>query len=345
MDNRRKQMNHTKRRELLLAGAAASALAILPGRARAAQWQAKQFHNQPAKSHQHQFLVDLWEQVRQETGGRLEVTVFANNNNIPGSDPAALDMLQKGELEFFTLMGGILGRLVPVAEIQGLPFAFTSHDQVHHANDGALGEYIGRECAAKGIYRFQFGLLENGFRHISMIDHPIRTADDLKGVKMRVPDGQMFRELFSALGAVPTTVNIKDLYGALKSRQVDGQENPLVVTEVNKLYEVTKYISITNHMWSGFNLLGNMKFWNSLPADVQQAVQRNVKKYVALQRAYTDKLNRELEATLAGRGLVFNTADVSTFRAKLGDGFYPRWKSQFGGQAWGLLEAQVGKLG
>jgi tripartite ATP-independent transporter DctP family solute receptor len=338
-------MNNYKRRELLLAGAAAAACAILPGRARAAQWQAKQFHNQPAQSHQHQFLVELWEQVKQETGGRLEVTVHAQNNNIPGSDPAALDMLQKGELEFFTLMGGILGRLVPVAEIQGLPFAFTSHEQVHRANDGALGEYIGRECAAKGIYRFQFGLLENGFRHISMIDRPIRMADDLAGVKMRVPDGQMFRDLFSSLGAVPTTVNIKDLYDALKTRRVDGQENPLVITEVNKLYEVTKYVSITNHMWSGFNLLGNMKFWNGLPADVQEAVLRNVKKYVALQRAYTDRLNRELEGTLAGRGMVFNTADVATFRNKLGGGFYQRWKSQFGAAAWNLLEAQVGKLG
>src|SRR5712691_3512006 len=108
---------------------------------------ARQFHNQPVQSHQHQFLSDLWAQVAKETGGRLEVIVFAQNGGIPGSDPQALDMLQSGELEFFTLMGGILGRKVPVAEIQGLPFAFTSHAQVHRANDGALGEYLGRECA------------------------------------------------------------------------------------------------------------------------------------------------------------------------------------------------------
>src|SRR5436853_4927240 len=146
-------------------------------------------------------------------------------------------------------MGGILGRKVPVAEIQGMPFAFTSHAQVHRANDGALGEYIGRQCAAQGIYRFQHGLLENGFRQISMIDRPIRTADDLRGVRMRVPDGQMFRELFSALEAVPVTVNIRELYEALKARRVDGQENPLVIMEVNRLYEVMKYTSTTNHMW------------------------------------------------------------------------------------------------
>jgi tripartite ATP-independent transporter DctP family solute receptor len=309
------------------------------------KWTARQFHNQPAQSHQHQFLTDLWAQVAKETGGRLQVTVYPQNNNIPGSDPGALDMLASGELEFFTLMGGILGRKVPVAEIQGLPFAFTSHAQVHKANDGALGEYIGRECAAKGIYRFQYGLLENGFRQIAMVDRPIRTAEDLRGVRMRVPDGQMFRDVFGALEAQPVTVNIRELYAALKSRQVDGQENPLVIVEVNKLYEVTKYVSTTNHMWSGFNLLANLKFWRGLSADVQEIAHRNVKKYVAMQRAYTDGLNRELEGKLAARGMIFNAADVSTFRAKLGGGFYQRWKSELGPTAWGLLEREVGRLG
>jgi tripartite ATP-independent transporter DctP family solute receptor len=337
-----------KRRELLLAGAAAgvvTACAVPSSRERAPQWQAKLFHNQPVQSHQQQFLVDLWEQVRKETDGRLAVTVYPQNNNISGSDPAALDMLQSGELEFFTLMGGILGRKVPVAEIQGLPFAFTSHAQVHRANDGALGEYLGRECRAKGIYRFQYGLLENGFRHISTVERPVRTAEDLRGVKIRVPDGNMFRDLFTSLEAQPVTVNIRELYEALKTRRVDAQENPLVITEVNKLYEVTRYVSITNHMWSGFNLLANLKFWDGLPPDVQDVVQRNVKKYVGLQRAYTDKLNRELETTLAGRGMVFNTADVTTFRRKLGGGFYQRWRSEFGATAWSLLEEQVGRLG
>jgi len=152
-----------ERRALVLTGAATAVCAILPVRARGAQWQAKQFHNQPAQSHQHQFLLDLWGQVKTETGSRLEVTVHAQNNGIPGGDPAALAMLQKGDLEFYTVIASILGRAVPVMEIQGLPFAFASHEQVHRANDGALGEYLGRECAAKGIYRFQYGLLETAF--------------------------------------------------------------------------------------------------------------------------------------------------------------------------------------
>jgi TRAP-type transport system periplasmic protein len=332
------------RRRAFIAAGSVIALGACATAARR-EWTARQFHNQPAQSHQHQFLTDLWAQVAKETDGRLRVTVFPQNANVPGSDPQALDMLASGELEFFTIMGGILGRKVPVAEIQGVPFAFTSHAQVHAANDGKLGEYIGRACLAAGIYRFQYGLLENGFRQISMVEKPIRTAADLRGVKMRVPDGQMFRDLFSALEAQPVTVNIRDLYEALKARRVDGQENPLVITEVNKLYEVTRYVSVTNHMWSGFNLIANLRFWNSLPEDIQQVVLRNVRKYVGEQRAYTDNLNRQLGERLASRGLIFNNADVASFRAKLGGGFYQRWRNDFGERAWALLEEQVGKLG
>jgi tripartite ATP-independent transporter DctP family solute receptor len=332
------------RRDFLVASSAPM-IAILPGCSRAPRWTGRQFHNQPAESHQHRFLVDLWNTVKAETNGDLEITVYPQNNNVAGSDPAALDMLQHGGLEFFTVMGGILDLLVPAAAIQGVPFAFSTHQQVHKANDGKLGEYIGKECTAKGIHRFQYGLLENGFRQINMLDKPIRTADDLVNVRMRVPDAQIIRDTFQALGAEPVTINIADLYEALKTRRVDGQENPLVVTEVNRLYEVTKYLSITNHMWSGFNLIGNLKFWQSLPPSVHAVVDRNVRKYVEQQRVYTNDLNNTLAAKLAERGMVVNVADVGSFRRGLGFRFYQRWRDQLGSTAWGLLEDEVGKLG
>ncbi|PYM99785.1 MAG: ABC transporter substrate-binding protein, partial [Candidatus Rokuibacteriota bacterium] len=118
----------------------------------------------------------------------------------------------------------------------------------------------------------------------------------------------------------------------------------LVVTEVNRLYEVTRYVAITNHMWSGFNMLANGRFWSGLPADVQAIIERNVAIHVARQREYTQRLNRELESRLAQRGLVFNRADVASFRRRLGDAFYRRWKAELGTTAWRLLEAEVGPL-
>lgn len=309
------------------------------------RWTGRQFHNQPVTSHQHRFLVDLWDEVRAATDGRVNITVYAENGGIKGSDPQALDMLTSGELEFMTLMGGLLGKAVPVAEIQGLPFAFSTHEQVHKANLSPLGDYIDRECAAAGIHRFRHGLLENGFRHITMIDKPITCADDLVGVVMRVPNGEMFHDVFTVLEAKPVAVNINQLYGALQSHRVDGQENPLVVAEVNRLYEVTRYVSLTAHMWSGFNLIGNLAFWRRLPTEIEAVIDRAVAKHVAHQRAYTDDFNRELMGTLSKRGMIFNAADVDSFRRKLGSGFYRRWKARLGVTAWRLLEEQVGGLG
>jgi TRAP-type transport system periplasmic protein len=323
----------------------AQAMTIATREAASGRWTGRQFHNQPVTSHQHQFLVDLWDEVRAVTGGRVAIAVHAQNGGVQGSDPQALDMLIAGELEFMTLMGGILGKVVAVAEIQALPFAFQTHEQVHRAFRSPLGDYVARECAASGIHCFRDGLLENGFRHIAMIDKPITCADDLAGVAMRVPDGEMFRDLFTVLETRPTTVNINQLYAALQSHRVDGQENPLVVTEVNRLYEVTRYMSLTAHMWSGFNLLANLDFWNRLPADIQDVVNRAVATHVARQRAYTEDLNRELVTRLAARGMTFNRADTDSFRRKLGNGFYARWKSRFGATAWSLLEQQVGAIG
>ena len=105
-------------RRLLIAGASAAALCFTCRAARTSPlWHARQFHNEPSESYLHGFLVQMWTAVRAETNGRLDVTVYPQNAGIPGSDPAALDMLRSGELQFFTLMGGILGNAVPVAEI------------------------------------------------------------------------------------------------------------------------------------------------------------------------------------------------------------------------------------
>jgi tripartite ATP-independent transporter DctP family solute receptor len=330
----------TRRGAVSLLAAAVAA----PARAAPPLWTARQFHNQPEDSHLHRFLATLWVAVAHETGGRLQVTVTPQDGGLPGSDPAMLDRLVSGEIEFFTLMGGILGRLVPVAEIQGLPFAFPDRAAAYSALDGPLGDHIARECAARGLHCFRKGMLENGFRHLGMVERPVRTVDDLQGLRIRVPQVEMFRSLFAALGAVPVAIDIDGLYAALKDRRVDGHENPLVITEFNRLYEVTRRISLTAHTWSGFNMLANGRFWARLPLDVQQTVERNVVRTARLQRAFTADANTRLGQTLAARGMSFNTADSAGFRARLGTAFYRDWKERLGRTAWRLLEDKVGPL-
>jgi tripartite ATP-independent transporter DctP family solute receptor len=309
----------------------------------AADYTFTQYHNQTATSSLHRRLVEMWAAIRTETRGRVETEVFAQNNRLAGSDPAALKMLAIGEIQFFTLMGGILGTVVPAAEIQQVPFAFRSAAHAHTAMDGALGGYLRTEMAAHGIFGFPVGAFDNGMRHIAGTTRPIARPDDLIGIRMRVPAGQMVADTFRALGAEPITINSDGIYDALKTGKVDAQENPLALVDLFKIYEVVTYVSMTSHMWSGFNLLAHLPTWTRLPADITGAIERNVAKYVRLQRRDQEQMNVRLRTDLARRGLVFNDVAPGPFRRAL-SGVYGAWKERLGSRCWSLLEATAGPL-
>jgi tripartite ATP-independent transporter DctP family solute receptor len=319
-------------------------MVLLARRLPAAEFELRNFHNQPADSPQHKRLLEMWKAVEEETRGRVHVQVFPDNNRTPGSDPAVFKMLVNGELDFFNLNGGIIGTLVPPVNVQGIPFAFRTQPQVYRALDGDLGEYLAQEMRAKGVYAVPRGCFENGFRQISCATKPIRTAADLQGLKMRTPDAPIYIECWRALGATPVIANFDKLYETLKTRAADAQDNPLNVVELLRLYEVQKYESMTSHMWSGFNLIANLRVWERLPGDVQTVIQRNAAKYAALQRADNEALNHALRTRLADRGMIFNEVDPASFKAMLG-GYYARWKQEIGQRTWTLLEQHVGKLG
>ena len=336
-------MNWTRRS--VLSGAAAvmgSTLIVRP--LQAAEYRFSQYHNQADTGTLHKNLTAMWEAIRVETNGRVEATVYPENNKLPGGDPDALKMLIAGEIQFFTLMGGIIGTVVPVAESQQLPFAFSSPEVAHKVVDGPLGKYIGEEMAAKGMYLFPIAGFDNGMRQVATISRPIVEPQDFAGMKMRVPPGQMMIDTFSAFGAQTVTTSANKIYDALKAGTVDGQENPLGILEGFKLYELVKYVSLTNHMWSGFNAMAHAGTWQALPRDIKDVIERNVTKYVRQQRQEQAVLNAELRNDFVRRGLVFNEVDQAAFRARL-PAVYATWKEKLGTKCWTLVEAEVGRLG
>jgi tripartite ATP-independent transporter DctP family solute receptor len=329
-------------RRAVLAGAAGATI-IVKG-AHAVEYKFSQYHNQATGVPLHRNLVAMWDAIRAETNGRVAATVFPENNKLAAGDPAALKLLISGEIQFFTLMGGIIGTVVPVAEAQQVPFAFKSAPEAHQAIDGALGAYVGEEMAAKGMYLFPVAGFDNGMRQVTTVARPVVKPEDLAGVKIRVPPGQMIFDTFQAFGAEPVTTPANLIYDAIKTGKVGAQENPLVILEGFKIYEVVKYVSMTNHSWSGFNQMAHLATWNSLPDDIKAVITRNVTKFVRQQRDEQGKLNASLRDTFLARGLVFNEVDQGPFRARL-TGVYSSWKEKLGTKCWGLLEAQVGKLG
>ena len=235
-----------------------------------------QYHGQAASSTLHKNLVKMWAAIGAETRGRVDASVHAENGKVAGGDPAALRMLIAGEIQFYTLMGGIIGTVVPVAEVQQVPFAVSTAAQAHKAIDGPLGRLIGVEMAAKGMHLFPQGGFDNGMRQVASVTRAVATPDDLAGMRIRVPPGQLIFDTFQAFGAEPVIVPAYQLYDALATGQVAAQENPLAVLEGFKLYELVKYVSMTNHMWSGFNLMAHLATWQRLPDDIKSVIERNV---------------------------------------------------------------------
>jgi tripartite ATP-independent transporter DctP family solute receptor len=303
-----------------------------------------QYHGQSAGSTLHDNLLKMWAAISAETDGRVSATVHAENNAVAGGDPTALRMLIAGEIQFYTLMGGIIGTVVPVAEVQQVPFAFASAAQAHKAIDGPLGRLIGAEMAAKGMHLFPQGGFDNGMRQVASVTRPVTTPDDLAGMKIRVPPGQLIFDTFQAFGAEPVIIPAYQLYDGLATGRVTAQENPLAVLEGFKLYELVNFVSMTNHMWSGFNLMAHLPTWQRLPENIRGVIERNVIAHVAQQRADQGALNAKLRQDLTQRGLQFNEVDQAAFRARLA-GVYSTWRERLGTRCWTLLEAEVGKLG
>jgi TRAP-type transport system periplasmic protein len=325
------------RRQVSFGLAAASTVFIGTGRARAAAISLKHNHNLPVESPLHKRATEMWAAIRAETNGRVDVQITR------GGD-AGLDMLVDGGLAFMTLAGNGLASLVPSFDVQATPYSFKNPAQVYAALDGDLGAYLQQEARAKGVYAVPGGCFENGMHQITSTSKPIRTAADLRGMKIRVPGTSFYQDYFKALGADVQIMNLTRVYDALKAGQVDAQDDPWDVVELFKFYEVQKYAAVTDHSWSGYNLLASLKVWQSLPADIQQVIERNARKFVALQRADTDNLNEQLRRDLEHHGMMFNNVDQASFSAVL-PSYYPRWREHVGTRAWTLLEQYTGRLG
>ena len=334
-------MTHFFTRRQIGAGLAGASIAVLSRtKARAADFSMRQYHNQPVESPLHKRLSEMWAEVEMQTRGRVQVRIFPESNN----DPNPLDKLLTGELQFLTLAGNGLSAIVPACDVQATPFSFKSPQQVYAAMDGELGAYLRGELRSKGLYAVPFGCFENGMHQTSITHKPVRNAADYQGLKMRVPGSKLYQDFFRSLGADIHTLNISRIYAALKAGEIDTQDDPLDVIELFKFYEVQKYIAMTNQSWSGYNMLANLKIWQSMPADIQGIIEAAVRKYARLQRADTDKLNLTLRQELEHRGMRFNDVDQASFRPAL-TAFFPRWKAYVGTKAWDLMERYAGKLG
>ncbi|GGH24051.1 ABC transporter substrate-binding protein [Alsobacter metallidurans] len=331
-------------RRSLLAGAAASIplFAIGTGRARAAEFSFKVATGQSLTQPINARLEQACARIQQASGGRLEMKFFPASQL--GSDTDLITQVRSGGIEFLNIAGSVISTVAAGAAITNVGFAFADYDQAWRGVDGAIGEYVKKQIEKAGL-QIASKASDNSFRQITSATKPIKNPADLKDYRIRVPVSPIFTSLFSSLGANPTSINFNELYTALQTKLVDGQENGLVAIDSGKLYEVQKYVSETNHIWDPFWLVGNRRAIARLPADLQEIVGREFDRASLEQRDDVAKLNGSLKAQLSAKGLVFEAADKPAFRSALtASGFYKTWKDKFGAEAWSVLESVTGEL-
>lgn len=324
-----------------LAAGALAAAGIGPARAQNAKYRLRYGTAFPADHPGVTRIQEAAAAIAKDTGGQVDLQVYPTSQL--GSEPDMFSQVRSGALDFMST-SGVNQTVVPVGGINAVAFAFENYDKVWAAMDGDLGNFVRAQFDKVGLHVMP-RMLDNGYRNITTSAHQVNAPADLKGLKIRVPGNQLWVTMFTALGAAPTSINFGELYAALQTRIVDGEENPLALIDSAKLYEVQKYVALSGHIWDGHHIFANARRWNGLPAEARDAITKHLGEAALREREDLVALNGGLVDKLTRAGITFNTPDKQPFRAMLQQaGFYADWKKRFGDEPWGLLEKYAGPL-
>lgn len=256
------------------------------------------------------------ELVEQKSGGKITVSLYGNATL--GDDKKMQEALAGGLQE--AMIGGTSTLVGDVQElgVLDLPYLFTSEQEADAVLDGQVGKDLMAKLPEHGLVGL--GFMENGFRNVTNNERPITKMEDLAGLKIRVMQSPVYIEMFKALGANPTPLAFSEVYSALESKTIDAQENPFVMIETQKYYEVQKYLSITKHSYNAFIMTMSKKFWDQLSEQEKALVQEAATEACLYQRDITRQQNAELVKKLEERGMVINEVsaeEIARMQAQL----------------------------
>lgn len=198
--------------------------------------------------------------VAQKSGGKIKVSLFPGA--VLGSDPQNLSAVRGGTLDFTSMATGLVASIDKRFMVFDFPFLFNNAQEAYALADGPVGTQLLGDLAQHGVVGL--GIWDLGFRNMTNSKRPIARAEDVQGLKIRVIASPIFIDLFNTLGANPVPMTFGEVYGALESRAIDGQDNPLGVIESAKFAEVQKFLSLTRHVYTGMPFMMSKKTWDGM---------------------------------------------------------------------------------
>jgi len=211
------------------------------------------------------------EDLAKRTGGKLKVKGFGNASL--GSDIQMQNALIGGAQEMMVGSTATLVGIVSDFGVYDLPFVFANEKEADAILDGPFGQKLAAKLQDKGLVGLVYW--ENGFRNLTNSKHPIAKMEDLQGIKLRVMQNPVYIDMFDRFGANAVPLSFSELFTALETKTVDGQENPVNTIKSSKFYEVQKYLSLTKHVYSPWIMLASKRWWDGLSADEKQAIEQS----------------------------------------------------------------------
>ena len=272
------------------------------------------------------------EELEKASGGSVEVQLYPNRQL--GDEKQMLEGMRFGTVDAGIITNAVIAQIEPAFQVNDLPFLYADEAQAHKVLDGKVGQDLAKRLEAKGIT--VLGYMECGFRNMINNQRPVAAPADVQGVKYRVMQNPMYIDMFNSLGGAAVPMAWGETFTAVQQGTIDGLEIPIAVIEGNKYYEVTRFLSLTNHTYSMNGLVIGKRALDKLSAEQRKAVVSAGKAATAKQRKGAAAEVQELTKKLEKEGMKINmVGNVDAFR----DSVKPLYDKFRKGPSAPLLEA------
>ena len=280
--------------------------------------------------------------LAKRTGNKLKARGFGNASL--GSDTQMQNALIGGAQEMMVGSTATLVGIVKDFGVYDLPFLFNNEKEADAVLDGPFGQKLAARLQEKGLVGLVYW--ENGFRNLTNTKRPVAKMEDMQGIKLRVMQNPVYIDMFNSFGANAVPLPFSELFTALETKTVDGQENPVNTIQSSKFYEVQKYLSITKHVYSLWIVLVSKKWWDGLSADEKKALEESA----AASREFERKDSREASIKaidfLKDKGMQVTTvsdAELARMREKAKPAF-DKFAAEGGAEVVKELQAEIAKV-
>lgn len=271
------------------------------------------------KDHPFQVGVEKFADIlAQKTGGRMKMRGYPDGQL--GAELQSISAAQGGILEMALVSTAAAASVVKEFGVFDLPFLFTDFKEVDLVLDGPIGRRLLERISDKNLVGLCY--FETGFRHVTNSRRPITKLEDLKGLKIRTIQNPVFIDIFNTLGANATPMAFTEVFQALESKALDGQETPYNNIYGNKFYEVTKYVSNTGHIYGGAVILASRKFWDQLTPAEQKLLQESCNTARDFERSFQRSEDPKLLEQIKAKGGIYTEISPAE-RARMRDALKP----------------------